>query len=148
MKKQYNETVEFSFYQLSLLAFLQESHPDLAERITFIRGRSNQAAEAYATAFDNGSDAQECRSIANNVLYAGLHFSRHDTIVNILWNEFMGVVTTDDSLDCAVRLRPLLDPIFKKYTLTDDFIYSPEYQSLYSEIVGAIQLKVEEDGKL
>lgn len=146
--KQYNDKVEFSFYFLLLLSFLKESHPELAERQTFIRGRAAQASEAYAEAFDNGLDIQECRAVANNVLYAGLHFSRHDTIVGILWNEFNGSVSIDDSFACAIRLRPLLNPIFRKYTLTDDFVYSPEYQGLYTELVGAIQQKVEDDGCL
>ncbi|MFI3290108.1 MAG: DUF1896 family protein [Rikenellaceae bacterium] len=143
-----NTNIEFSFYELLLLSFLRESHPELAEKKRFIKGRATQAAEAYAKAFNDGLDTLECREIANNTLYAGLHFSRHDTIVNILWTEFSASVKADYADECAIYLRPSLDPIFKKYTLSDDFAYTAEYQSLYTELVGAIQLKQEEDGKL
>ncbi len=145
---QNNQHFEFSFYQLSLLSFLRESHPELAEQRTFIKGRASQAADAYANAFMEGLDTQQCQEIASRVLYAGLHFSRHDTIVNILWREFSANVKAEDARECAVRLAPLLDPIFKKYTLSDDFAYSTEYQSLTTELIGAIQLKLEEYGKL
>ncbi len=140
--------IEFSFYQLSLLSFLRESHPELAEQRTFIKGRAAQAAEAYTTTFMEGGDTQQCQSAASKVLYAGLHFSRHDTIVNILWREFSANVKAEDARECAIRLRPLLDPIFKKYTLSDDFAYTAEYQSLTTELIGAIQIKQEEYGKL
>ncbi|MFI3306583.1 MAG: DUF1896 family protein, partial [Rikenellaceae bacterium] len=36
----------------------------------------------------------------------------------------------------------------KKYTLSDDFAYTAEYQSLTTELTGAIQIKQEEYGKL
>ncbi|MFI3306603.1 MAG: DUF1896 family protein, partial [Rikenellaceae bacterium] len=56
--------IEFSFYQLSLLSFLRESHPELSEQRTFIKGRAAQAAEAYTTTFMEGGDAQQCQSAA------------------------------------------------------------------------------------
>ncbi len=141
-------STKLSYYELSLLSFLRESHPELAEHAAFIRGRAAQASAAYADAFDDGYDAQQCIEIANRVLYAGLHFSRHDTIVALLWRDFSRSVTTIEARECAIRLHPLLDPIFKKYTLTDDFAYTAEYQSLESELIGTIQQKLEDDGKL
>ena len=48
----------------------------------------------------------------------------------------------------AIRLRPLLESIFAKYPISDEFAYMPEYNSLYTEITGFVQLKLEEDGKL
>ena len=32
--------------------------------------------------------------------------------------------------------------------ISDEFAYMPEYNSLYTEITGFVQLKLEEDGKL
>ncbi|MFR9611708.1 MAG: DUF1896 family protein [Rikenellaceae bacterium] len=140
--------IELSFYQLSLLAFLIESHPELSTNRRFIKNRAKQAAAEFARAFDEGFNIQECSEIANKTLYAGLHFSRHNTIENILWSEFANDVEIDYSRECAIALRLILEPIFAKYEINDDFAYTPEFQSLYTELVGAIQLKQEEDGKL
>ena len=50
--------------------------------------------------------------------------------------------------ETAIRLRPLLESIFAKYPISDEFAYIPKYNSLYTKITGFVQLKLEEDGKL
>ena len=142
------DQIEFSFYQLSLLEFIKESHPNKATDIQFIKTRAAMAAEAYANAFDEGYSVPECADIATRTLYAGLHFSKHDTIVNVLWNEFSAEVPPEEAKETAIRLRPFLRELFAKYELSDSFGYSPEYQSLYTEITGLLQLKLEDDGCL
>ena len=99
-------------------------------------------------AFDAGLPITECIGIANKTLYAGLHFSRHDTISSVLWNEFSAEVSLEAVRETAIRLRPLLEEVFAKYPISDEFAYMPEYNSLYTEITGFVQLKLEEDGKL
>ena len=126
--------IHFSYYELSLLSFLRESHPEKADDIPFIKERAAAASEAYTEAFDAGLPITECIGIANKTLYAGLHFSRHDTISSVLWNEFSAEVS--------------LEEVFAKYPISDEFAYMPEYNSLYTEITGFVQLKLEEDGKL
>ncbi|WP_028898402.1 DUF1896 family protein [Prevotella sp. HUN102] len=140
--------IHFSYYELSLLSFLRESHPELADDIPFVKERAETASQAYAEAFDNGISIAECIGIANKTLYAGLHFSRHDTISSVLWNEFSAEVPLEAVRETAIRLRPLLESIFAKYPISDEFAYMPEYNSLYTEITGFVQLKLEEDGKL
>ena len=140
--------IRFSYYELSLLSFLRESHPDLADDIPFVKEGPEAASQAYTEAFDNGFSVAECIGIANKTLYAGLHFSRHDTISSVLWNEFSAEVPLEAVRETAIRLRPLLESIFAKYPISDEFAYMPEYDSLYTEITGFVQLKLEEDGKL
>ena len=140
--------IHFSYYELSLLAFLRESHPEKADDIPFVKERAAGASEAYAEAFNAGLPIAECIGIANNTLYAGLHFSRHDTISSVLWNEFSAEVPLEAVRETAIRLRPLLENIFAKYPISDEFAYMPEYNSLYTEITGFVQLKLEEDGIL
>lgn len=106
------------------------------------------AAEAYGDAFNDGYSVPECVDIANRTLYAGLHFSKHDTIVSVLWNEFSAEVPAEQAKETAIRLQPLLKELFAKYELSDSFGYSPEYQSLYTEITGLLQQKLEDDGCL
>ena len=50
------EPDELSYYRLTLLAFLRESHPDLADDESFVATRSEQAAEALANQSDNSRD--------------------------------------------------------------------------------------------
>ena len=154
--------IHFSYYELSLLSFLRESHPEKADDIPFIKERAAggtyhtlfkrdgapAASEAYTEAFDAGLPITECIGIANKTLYAGLHFSRHDTISSVLWNEFSAEVSLEAVRETAIRLRPLLEEVFAKYPISDEFAYMPEYNSLYTEITGFVQLKLEEDGKL
>ena len=136
--------IRFSYYELSLLSFLRESHPEKADDIPFVKERAAAASEA----FDTGLPIAECIGIANKTLYAGLHFSHHDTISSVLWNEFSAEVPLEAVRETAIRLRPLLESIFAKYPISDEFAYMPEYNSLYTEITGFVQLKLEEDGKL
>lgn len=140
--------IRFSYYELSLLSFLRGSHPEKAGDISFIKERATAASEAYAEAFDTGLSIAECIGIANNTLYADLHFSRHDTISSVLWNEFSAEVQLEAVRETAIRLCPLLEEVFAKYPISDEFVYMPEYNSLYTEITGFVQLKLEEDGTL
>lgn len=50
--------------------------------------------------------------------------------------------------ETAIRLRPSAEEVFSKYPISDDFAYTLEYNALYTELTGFIQLKLEEDGKL
>lgn len=140
--------IQFSYYELSLLSFLKESHPDKATDIAFIKSRAEIAAGAYADAFDNGFSIPLCVHRAEKALYDGLHFSKHDTIVNILWNEFADIVPYDDAKAVAIRLQPLCEELFAEYSLSDGFGFSPEYELLYTELTGLFQLKIEDDGEL
>lgn len=115
--------IHFSYYELSLLSFLRESHPEKADDIPFIKERAAAASEAYTEAFDAGLPITECIGIANKTLYAGLHFSRHDTISSVLWNEFSAEVSLEAVRETAIRLRPLLESIFAKYPISDEFAY-------------------------
>lgn len=141
-------TIQFSYYELSLLSFLRESHPVKANDTDFIQARAAMASAAHADAFDAGHSLLECADIATQVLYKGLHFSKHDTLVSVIWNEFSSDVPPEKAKEIAIHLQPLMEEIFTKYPLADAFGYTVEYASLYTELTGAIQLKLEEDGCL
>ncbi len=140
--------IDFSFYQLSLLSYIKESHPCIANDMAFVKNRAEMAAQTYENAFKEGYNIQECIDVAHKALFEGLHFSKHDTIVKVLWNEFSAEVSVDKAKETAIRLQPLLEGLFSKYDISDKFGSSPEYQSLYTELVGTLQIKLEEDGNL
>ncbi|MEA4808712.1 hypothetical protein SDC9_32301 [bioreactor metagenome] len=135
--------VELSWFQLSLLSYLRESHPDKAADRQFIASRGDAAAETYSNIIKWGGTHDEADEIAAQTLYEGLHFSPYRTLVNILWNEFADEI--DPALaEVAMELMSRLSSVFEKYTLSDDFADSQEYSLLYTELTGAIQTLLED----
>lgn len=146
MKTKNNQTVGFSYYGLSLLAFLKASHPDKATNIEFINARADVANVTFSDAIVEGYSQIGATELANEVLYKGLHFSKHDTIVDILWSEFANEILESQAKEVAIKLYPRLTEVFSKYDLTDDFAGSIEYGLFYTELTGAILICLEEDG--
>jgi len=135
---------ELSYYRLSLLSFLKESHPELTKDSSFINSRGDLAASTYSDAIKNGSSHEQAAEMANEILFNGLHFSRYDTIINVLWNEFSEEVPQGSAKDFALKLLPACEPVFAKYSPSDDFAYTPEYDLLYTELIGTIIIWLEE----
>jgi hypothetical protein len=141
-----NKTPDISYYRLSLTDFLRESHPELLIDNAFIATRSETAAETYAQAVRNGSNQIEAGEQANAVLFQDLHFSTHNTLTNILWNEFSDIIPEEDAKSWAILLFPECEHVFAEYTLSDDLAYEPEYELLYTELTGVIANYFEEHG--
>jgi len=135
---------ELSYFRLSLLSYLKDSHPNLANDTAFIAARSDAASEAYSTAVRNGQTHDQAGEMANETLYAGLSFSPYRTIVQILWVEFEKEVTPALAERVAIELLPKLNKVFDKYTLSDGFDTTPEYDQLYTELTGTIQILLED----
>lgn len=135
---------ELSYFRLSLLFFLRDSHPNLANDTKLIAVRGDAAAEAYSAAIKNGQSHDQAAEAANEVLYSGLLFSPFRTIVKVLLNEFEKEVTPALAEGAAIGLLPELKDVFSKYELTDDFDTTPEYDRLYTELTGAIQILLED----
>lgn len=135
---------ELSYFRLSLLSYLKDSHPHLANDTAFIAARGDAAAEAYSAAVKNGQSHDQAGEIANETLYAGLLFSPYRTIVRILWNEFEKEVTPMLTEGVAIELLPKLVSVFNKYGLSDGFDTTEEYDQLYTELTGTIQILLED----
>lgn len=136
--------VEMSYFRLSLLSYLRDSHPDKATDRQFIASRGDAAALSYSDTIKSGHTHDQADEIASAVLYEGLHFSPYRTIVNILWDDFTGEVDPSQAEGLALALLPRLQELFAKYSLKDDFAVSPEYQLLYTELTGEIQILLED----
>jgi hypothetical protein len=144
MKANKSTAVEMSWFRLSLLSYLRESHPDKAADRKFIASRGDAAAETYSNIIKLGGSHDEADEIASQTLYAGLHFSPYRTIVNILWDEFTNEIDPAQAEGVAIELMPRLSAVIGKYTLSDDFADSAEYRLLYTELTGAIQTLLED----
>ena len=135
---------ELSYFRLSLLSYLRDSHPHLANDNAFITARGDAAAEAYSVAVKNGQTHDQAGEIANEVLYTGLLFSPYRTIVRILWNEFEKEVTPVLAESVAMEMLPKLNEVLSKYELSDSFETIAQYDQLYTELTGAIQILLED----
>jgi len=135
---------ELSYYGLSLLSYLRDSHPDKAGDKAFIAKRADRASEVYSEAIRNGLTHIEAEEQANTELYRDLHFSAYNTLVNILWDEFPAEIPEDDAHRVALQVLPLCGNVLVKYTLTDNFADTPQYDLLYTELVGTIQILLED----
>lgn len=141
-----NKPMELSYYRLTLLSYLKESHPQLSTDDNFIKTRVDEASESYSNAIKDGLSQIEAEELANLTLFQGLLFSRHDTIIHVLWNEFADSVPQSEASDYSKRLLPECENVFSQYDLSDEFMYSPEYNKLYTELTGCIDLWLEGHG--
>ena len=134
---------DISYFRLSLTDFLRESHPERSKDHRFIIACTEAATDAYEQAIRSGDNPMQATEQANAVLYSGLHFSKHDTLLNILWNEFANEVPEDDAKSLAIELLPDCEPVFSQYAISDNFAYEPEYELLYTELTGTLALIIE-----
>lgn len=135
--------VKFSYFRLSLLSYLRDTHPSKATNLDFIAVRGDAAAEAYSQAIKSGHTHDEAEVISSQVLYEGLYFSTYRTLVTILWEEFLEEVDPSQAEGIAIELLPRLTDTIQKYTLSDDFADTPEYNQFYTELTGEIQILLE-----
>ena len=139
---------ELSYFRLKLEAYLGEHFPERVNENTFVTARADEALAAYCDAIAQGFSYPEAEVMASEVLYQGLHFSKYDTLVSVLENEFEKELPSP----LPERLTPMLlknkavQSVFDKYELTDDFGASPEYEKLYTELTGTIVLLIEVNG--
>lgn len=138
---------ELSYFRLKLESYLSEHFPEMLSDKTFITARADDALTTYCDAVAQGFSHPEAETMASEVLYRGLHFSKYDTLVSVLENEFEKELPSP----LSERFTPLLlknkavQSVFAKYDLTDEFGASPEYERLYTELTGTIVLLIEDN---
>ena len=139
---------EPSYFRLKLETYLSEHFPEMLSDKTFVTVRADEALTTYCDAVAQGFSHPEAEVMASEVLHRGLHFSKYDTLVSVLENEFEKELPSP----LPERLTPMLlknkavQSVFDKYELTDDFEASPEYDKLYTELTGTIVLLIDVNG--
>lgn len=144
--KQKNQPAVLSYYGLYLLQYLKENHPDKTADADFIAVRDELASDTFEQARLVGYPVEGAQELAMNALLQGLHFSEYRTLVDVLENEFSDTVPQEKVQLLAQKLIPKFKEIFSGYPLSDDFAQSPEYESLYTELTGAVTIHIDEYG--
>ena len=79
---------ELSYFRLKLEGYLRDHHPELMADSAFIGARADLALSSYCDSVAQGFSHLEAEAMASEILYQGLHFSKYDTLVSILEQEF------------------------------------------------------------
>ena len=137
---------DLSYFRLRLKELLYTSFPEKAYDHKFIEQRSSWAANAYEGAFRSGNSIDQCDEIANYILFEGLHFSKFDTVFQVVCNEFDTIMADEELRPFALKMLLVCGPVFEGYVLTDDFAYNTAYDLLYTELTGTIAIWIEENG--
>lgn len=140
------KSTELSYYGLYLFSFFMENHPDKLSDIAFVKSRSDHAAAVFEQARLDGCTPDGAQELAIKALMQGLHFSRYNTLIEVLWNEFADEVPQSEAPMLAIQLIPQVESVFATYPLSDDFAHTSEYDHLYTELTGAVLIYIEEHG--
>ena len=79
---------ELSYFRLKLEGYLRDHHPELMADSAFIGARADLALSTYCDSVAQGFSHLEAEAMASEILYQELHFSKYDTLVSILEQEF------------------------------------------------------------
>lgn len=137
---------DLSYFTLRLVELLHVSFPELSNNSRFISGRSRLAEKAYESAFRAGNPVSICDRIASEILFENLHFSNFDVIFKLVCNEFYLLMPDEALRPFAIRMLSVCEPVFALYSLTEDFADSAEFDLLYTELTGTIQIWIEDNG--
>ncbi|MFV0554015.1 MAG: DUF1896 family protein [Mangrovibacterium sp.] len=132
------------YFQLKLYQYLSENHPEKLHFPRFIKERAALAAQAYSDAIKHDATTVEADELAMLVLFRGLHFSPFQTLLEVLQKEFAYDVPLDAMTNEVLELLEACLPVFQHYELGDDYFTDERYTQLYTELVGTIQLMLEE----
>ena len=137
---------DLSYFRLRLQELLNTSFLEKAYDEKFIHQRSSWATNAYEGAFRSGNPVEQCNYIAEYILFENLHFSKFDTIFQVVCNEFDTRMADEELRPFALKMFSVCEASFENYKLTDDFAYGYEFDLLYTELTGTIALWIEEHG--
>ena len=137
-----NSKKELSYFRLRLRSYMSEHHPERLQDTEFITARSDMALTVYCDVVAQGFTHPEAESVASEVLYHGLHFSKYDTLVSVLENEFERELPAPlpEKLVPILLSNKAIQATFDKFGLTDTFAASGQYDRLYTELTGTIVL--------
>ena len=140
-----NKKKELSYFRLKLESYMSEHHPERLQDTEFITARADMALTVYCDVVAQGFNHLEAERIASEVLFSGLHFSKYDTLVYILENEFERELPAPlpERLSLLLLANKAVQATFAKYELTDAFAASGQYDRLYTELAGTIVLLIE-----
>ena len=118
-----NNKLELSYFRLKLRSYMSEHLPEKLQDTEFITTRADMALTAYCNAVAQGFNHLEAERIASEVLFSGLHFSKYDTLVSVLEDEFERELPAPlpEKLVPILLSNKAIQATFDKFGLKDTF---------------------------
>jgi hypothetical protein len=120
--------------ELELYQYIEENRPEMlpdrSELQSFITGRAEDSCREYESQVQGGVDPLEAQEMAQQILYENLSFSPCQIIDGIIERN-CGVTAHPTVLVSCYRA---VKNIFDQYPSTDDFMFTPEFDTL-SELI-------------
>ena len=138
-------TGELSYFEMTLLLYLKESHPHIAGDKELVQMRADEAAGSYERAIRDGLSVTQALELADTVLYQDVRFSRVDTVFEVV-SECFPEVRPEKWTGFCLKVLPPAETVFSKYPIDDRFESSPSYHTLTIELTGFIQSYIEQYG--
>ncbi|PJE98857.1 DUF1896 domain-containing protein [Prevotella intermedia] len=137
-----NNKQELSYFRLKLRSYMSEHYPERLQDTEFITARAGMALATYCDAVAQGFTYPEAESGASEVFYQGLHFSKYDTLVSVLEDEFEKELPAPllERLASILLSNKAIQATFDKFGLTDTLASDEQYDRLYTELIGTIVL--------
>ncbi|WP_417355344.1 DUF1896 family protein [Flavobacterium sp.] len=137
-----------TYFSLRLQDLLNKKFPEKAWDSEFVNYRSRLAANAYQGARTAGNPINQCEEIADYILFEGLHFSKFETVFNVICQKFDTLMEEDELHAFAMKMLPVCLPVFANYRLSDDFATTTDFKQLCVELTKTIANWTEENGLL
>ncbi|PJJ67315.1 DUF1896 family protein [Chryseobacterium geocarposphaerae] len=129
---------DISYYRERLQNLLNSGFPELVHDNVLIEQRSKQAKIVYDGAIKSGCSIQQCEFYADHILFEKFHFSKYETVLDIVTKNFANLMRYDELEHFSMKMLKLCIPLFDKYDLSDDFAYTYDYDKLCMEITTLI----------
>lgn len=127
-----------SYYKERLQHLLNNSFPELVPDTTLLDQRSQCAKTVYDGAMKSGNSIEQCEYYADHILFEKFHFSKFETVSNIINNNFGNLMKHNELEPFSLKMLKLYAPLFDKYELSDDFAYTYDFDKLCMEITASI----------
>ncbi len=134
------------YFTQQLRDHLNESFPQLADDTRLIDQRSRWAFNAFQGAKTAHNTEYQALEIAYYILFEGFHFSKFNTVLEVIRNEFPELLPTGEDRAFTLKLLPFCEAVFARYELVDDFVYNIEHDRLYRELTENIKIWLKQHG--
>jgi len=120
--------------ELELYEYIEENRPEMLldrdELQSFITRRVADSSMEYETQVQNGVEPHIAHELSQHVLYENLSFSPCQLIDQVIEKNYSVTAHPTILVSCYLAVKN----IFDQYPSTDEFMSTPEYDSLSEQI--------------
>ena len=124
--------------ELELYQYIEENRPEmLLDRdalLSFIKSRADDSCREYETQVQSGVDPLVAHEASHHVLFEDLNFCPCQLIDDIIEKNYRVSAHPTILVSCYLAVKN----IFDEYPSTDEFLSSPEYDTLLERIESPI----------